>query len=35
VRIAYPELGLAVVHARTDALPDNAILPSWLELALA
>jgi len=35
VRIAYPELGLAVAHARTDALPDNAILPSWLELALA
>jgi folate-binding protein YgfZ len=35
VRIAYPELGLAIVHARTDALPDNAILPSWLELALA
>ena len=26
VRIAYPELGLAVAHARTDALPDNAIL---------
>lgn len=35
VRIAYPELRLAVVHARTDALPANAILPSWLELALA
>lgn len=35
VRIAYPEQRLAVVHARTDALPANAILPSWLELALA
>jgi len=30
VRVAYPELGLAVVHARMDALPDNAIVPSWL-----
>ena len=33
-RIAYPELGLAVVHARTEALPDNAILPAWLEATL-
>jgi len=30
VRVAYPELGLAVVHARVDALPANAIIPSWL-----
>jgi tRNA-modifying protein YgfZ len=30
VRVAYPELGLAVVHARMDALPDNSIVPSWL-----
>ena len=29
-RIAYPELGLAVVHARTDAIPANAIVPRWL-----
>ncbi|MCL6741814.1 folate-binding protein [Sphingomonas sp. RB56-2] len=29
-RIAYPELGLAVVHARADAVPDNAIVPAWL-----
>ena len=29
-RIAYPELGLAVVHARAEALPDNAIVPAWL-----
>ena len=33
-RIPYPELGLTVVHARADALPDNAIIPTWLELAL-
>ncbi len=32
VRIAYPELGLAVVHARVDAIPDNTILPPWLSL---
>jgi len=35
VRVAYPELGLAVVHARADSLPDNAIIPAWLEPALA
>ena len=29
-RIAYPELGLAVVHARVDAISDNAIIPEWL-----
>ena len=34
-RIAYSELGLAVVHARSDAIPANAIIPSWLEPALA
>jgi tRNA-modifying protein YgfZ len=33
-RIAYPELGLAVVHARADALPDNVILPNWLSVAI-
>jgi folate-binding protein YgfZ len=33
-RIAYPELGLAVVHARADAIPPNAIIPAWLEVAL-
>jgi folate-binding protein YgfZ len=32
-RIAYPDLGLAVVHARTDAVPASAILPGWLQLA--
>ena len=35
VRVAYPELGLAVVHARADSLPDNAIIPAWLEPTLA
>jgi len=34
-RIAYPGLGLAVVHARTDAIPDNAIPPAWFKSALA
>ena len=32
-RIAYPELGLSVVHARADAIPGNAIVPTWLESA--
>jgi folate-binding protein YgfZ len=30
-RIAYPELGLTVVHARTDSIPAHAIMPAWLE----
>ncbi len=34
-RVDYPELGLAVVHARVDAVPDGAILPEWLKDALA
>jgi len=34
-RIEYPELGLSVVHARVDAIPDNAIIPDWLKPALA
>src|SRR5687768_1492615 len=29
-RVAYPELGLAVVHARVGELPDGAIIPEWL-----
>ena len=29
-RVAYPELGVAVVHARADAIPANAIVPDWL-----
>ena len=35
VRVEYPELGLAVVHARVEAVPDNAIIPDWLKAALA
>ena len=34
-RVAYPELGIAVVHARADALPANAIIPTWLEPAFS
>ena len=34
-RIAYPELGLTVVHARADSLPANAIIPNWLQPSLA
>jgi folate-binding protein YgfZ len=34
-RLTYPELGLAVVHARAEALPPNAIIPPWLEPALS
>jgi tRNA-modifying protein YgfZ len=34
-RVEYPELNLAVVHARVDAIPDHAIIPNWLKEALA
>ena len=34
-RVEFPDLGLSVVHARVDAVPDNAIIPEWLERALA
>jgi len=34
-RIAYPELGLSVVHARADAIPANAIMPDWLAASLS
>ena len=34
-RVAFAELGLSVVHARADALPDNVIVPPWLEPALS
>ena len=33
-RAFYPELGLAVVHARLDAIPADAIIPPWLAAAL-
>jgi hypothetical protein len=31
-RVAYPDLGLAVVHARVDDFPANAIRPDWLQI---
>ena len=34
-RVAYAEIGLSVVHARTDDLPERAILPDWLRASLA
>jgi hypothetical protein len=34
-RVDYPDLGLAVVHARVDALRTDAIIPEWLNDALA
>jgi len=34
-RAEYPQVGLTVVHARVDAIPDNAIVPDWLKDALA
>jgi len=33
-RVEYPELDLSVIHARVDAIPDNAIIPKWLEASL-
>ena len=33
-RAAYPELGLAVVHARFEAVPEGAIMPGWMAAAL-
>jgi folate-binding protein YgfZ len=34
-QIEYPQLDLSVVHTRVDAIPNNAIIPKWLEPALA
>jgi folate-binding protein YgfZ len=34
-RVDYPELDRSVVHARVDAIPDNAIVPDWLAQALS
>ena len=34
-RAAYPDLGLSVVHARIDAVPDEALMPDWLAEAIA
>ncbi|HUP67200.1 MAG TPA: folate-binding protein [Sphingomicrobium sp.] len=33
-RTEYPEIDRSVVHARTDEIPDNAIIPDWLKRAL-
>ncbi len=33
-RAEYPDLGLAVVHARLDSIPGNAIVPDWLQPAI-
>ena len=33
-RVAYSEHGLAVVHARVEAVPEGAIMPDWLESSL-
>jgi folate-binding protein YgfZ len=34
-RVEHPDIGLSVVHARIDAIPDNALIPEWLRRALA
>jgi len=34
-RVDYPDLGLSVVHAPVEDDPANAIVPGWLERALA
>jgi tRNA-modifying protein YgfZ len=34
-RVEYPEVDLSVVHARADAIPDNAVVPDWLKASLA
>jgi len=34
-RVEYPDIGLSVVHARVDAIPDNAIIPDWLKPTLS
>jgi folate-binding protein YgfZ len=34
-RAEYPQVNMSVVHARVDAIPDNAIVPDWLKDALA
>ncbi len=34
-RANYPDIGLSVVHARVDSVPDGAIIPAWLDRALA
>lgn len=33
-RAEYPEVDLSVVHVRLDAIPDNAIVPDWLQASI-
>ena len=33
-RIAYPDLGVSVVHTRVSDLPENALIPDWLASSL-
>jgi folate-binding protein YgfZ len=33
-RVEYPDLDLSVIHARVEAIPDDAIIPDWLSPAL-
>jgi folate-binding protein YgfZ len=33
-RVEYPQVDRSVVHARVDAIPDNAIVPDWLAPSL-
>jgi folate-binding protein YgfZ len=34
-RVAYANLGLAVVHVRVDDIPQRAVIPDWLKEALS
>ncbi len=34
-RTVYPGLGLAVVHARVEAVPEAGIIPDWLQAAIS
>ncbi len=33
-RAEYPAVDLSVVHARVDAIPDNAVVPDWLQASI-
>ena len=33
-RVDYPDIDYSVVHARVDAIPDNAVIPDWLKASL-
>ena len=33
-RIEYPEVGLSVVHMPVTAIPDNAIVPDWIQSSI-